>query len=180
MDNIWIHKGKGNQYKVISENARMKDMTMPDRWVDCVIYSPMYDNQYEMFSREKYDFYDKFEKQEKTTVGQVIVRFYRENGEWYADIPNHTKEENQMVMGSDLALDFLAKDRNEIILTLSDEVGDGLNMLHFHRLDHDDDGAYYQVCGSYDLIEPIWICNVTHDVFGEHPEDIYLRSFERK
>lgn len=61
MDNIWIHKETGNKYKVISDNARMKDMTMPDRWVDCVIYSPMYDNQYEMFSRWKSDFYDKFE-----------------------------------------------------------------------------------------------------------------------
>lgn len=61
MDNIWIHKETGNKYKVISDNARMKDMTMPDRWVDCVIYSPMYDNQYEMFSRWKLDFYDKFE-----------------------------------------------------------------------------------------------------------------------
>lgn len=33
------------------------------------------------------------------------VRFYKENGKWYADIPNHTKEENEMVMGSDDALD---------------------------------------------------------------------------
>lgn len=108
------------------------------------------------------------------------VRFYKEDGEWFADIPNHTKEENQMVMGADTALDFLAQDRNEITLTLSDEVDDDLYMLHFHRVEHDDDGAYYQVCGIYDLIEPIWICNVTHDVFGEHPEDIYMFKFERK
>lgn len=54
-------KATGNLYKVISDNARMKDMTMPDRWVDCVIYTPLHENQYEMFSRWKDDFYDKFE-----------------------------------------------------------------------------------------------------------------------
>lgn len=70
MDNVWIHKKTGNKYKVISENARMKDMTMPDRWVDCVIYSPMYENEYEMFSRAKYDFYNSFEK-EKTVKDKI-------------------------------------------------------------------------------------------------------------
>lgn len=107
------------------------------------------------------------------------VRFYKEDGNWYADIPNHTKEENEMIMGSDVALDYLAQGKNEITLTLSDEQTYEY-MVHFNRVEHDDDGAYYQACGNYDLLEPIWICNVTHDVFGEHPEDIYLLKFERK
>lgn len=62
MSNIWKYKKTENLYKVISENARMKDPSMPDRWIDCVIYSPINENQYEMFAREKFDFYDKFEK----------------------------------------------------------------------------------------------------------------------
>lgn len=101
------------------------------------------------------------------------VRFYKENGNWYADIPNHTKEENEMVMGSDMALDFIAKDKNEVTLTLSDEQTYDY-LVHFNMTEHDEDGAYYQACGDYDLLYPIWICNVTHDIFGEHPEDLYI------
>ena len=106
------------------------------------------------------------------------IRFYKENDNWYADIPSHTKEENEMVMGSDLALEFLAKGANEITLTLSTECTDDY-LVYFKMCEHDDDGAYYQGYADYDLLEPIWICNVTHDVFGEHPEDIYLLNFER-
>lgn len=109
------------------------------------------------------------------------VRFYKENGKWYADIPNHTKEENEMVMGSDDALDWLLdsandwrdEEKNEITLTLSDEDTNEY-VFHFSRAEHDEDGAYYQACGDYDLLYPIWICNVTHDVFGEHPENLYI------
>lgn len=70
MDNIWKHKKTGKLYKVISENARMKNLSDIDRWIDCVIYSPMYENEYEMFSRAKCDFYNSFEK-EKTVEDKI-------------------------------------------------------------------------------------------------------------
>lgn len=109
---------------------------------------------------------------------EKTVRFYKEDDNWYADIPNHTKEENQMVMGSDDVLNFLSDGGNEIKLTVSDkETSDFI--AHFNRVEHDEDGAYYQACGNYDMLYPIWICNVTHDVFGEHPQDIYLTNFEK-
>lgn len=105
------------------------------------------------------------------------VRFYKEDDRWFADIPNHTKEENEMVMGSDTALDYLAQGKSEVTFELSDEQTYEY-IVHFNRVEHDDYGAYYQACCNYELLEPIWICNVTHDVFGEHPEDIYLLKFE--
>ena len=47
---------------------------------------------------------------------------------------------------------------------------------------HDDDGAFYSVEANTTLyrgkLTEIWICNVTHDVFGEHPEDIYVYNIE--
>ena len=105
------------------------------------------------------------------------IIFYKEDNKWFADIPNHTREENEMVMGSDTALDYLAKGNNEITLEVSDDETYEY-IVHFNRIEHDDDGAYYQSCGNYELLEPIWICNVTHDIFGEHPEDIYLLKIE--
>lgn len=110
---------------------------------------------------------------------KTTVKFYKEDGNWYADIPNHTKEENEMVMGSDDALDFLSDGGDKIELTLSDEETFDF-IVHFNRTEHDEDGAYYQACGNYDMLYPIWICNVTHDVFGEHPKDIYLLSFDKQ
>lgn len=80
-------------------------------------------------------------------------------------------------MGSDEALDYLSQDKNEVTLTLSDE-NTYEYVAHFNRTEHDDDGAYYQVCGNYDILGQIWLCNVTHDVFGEHPEDIYLLNIK--
>lgn len=61
--NIYKCKSNGQLYEVISENARMKDPSF-DRWLDCVIYRPFCDSQYEMFSRLSTDFYDKFSKEE--------------------------------------------------------------------------------------------------------------------
>ena len=78
-----------------------------------------------------------------------------------------------MVMGSDTALDALSQGKNEIILEVSDEFMSNY-IYHFTITEHDDDGAYYQLQDNCDILEPIWICNVTHDVFGEHPNNIYL------
>lgn len=60
---IYIYKNgdKDKLYKVISNNAKMKDINTGE-WIDCIIYVPLYENRYEMFSREKKDFYEKFEK----------------------------------------------------------------------------------------------------------------------
>ena len=32
------------------------------------------------------------------------LRFFKENDKWYADVPDHTLEDNEMVFGSDILL----------------------------------------------------------------------------
>ena len=59
-NNVWIQKSTGKKYTVVSENGRLKTPDT-DKWFDCVIYSPLYENQYEMFAREKTSFYNEFE-----------------------------------------------------------------------------------------------------------------------
>ena len=81
-----------------------------------------------------------------------------------------SNDQEKAIQPSSLSSD---EEKNEITLTLSDEDTNEY-VFHFNRTEHDDDGAYYQACGDYDLLYPIWICNVTHDVFGEHPEDLYI------
>lgn len=101
------------------------------------------------------------------------IKFFRLNGRWYADIQNHTLEDNEMIMGSEVLLEKFANGSDEVTVKVSDKpIPDYL--IRMYRTEHDSDGAWYQlVVMSYES-EQIWICNVTHDVFGEHPEDLYI------
>ena len=99
-----------------------------------------------------------------------------------------------MVMGSDTALDLMSDNKDEIVLTLSDE-DDEHSILTMTMKEHDSEGAYYILSGFLynkfldlfaldsstlpsDITNEIWICNVTHDVFGSHPKNIYLLKIE--
>ena len=57
---VWIHKKYNREYRVVSDNARLKNSN--GEWIDCVIYAPLYENEFEMFAREKDSFYKEFEK----------------------------------------------------------------------------------------------------------------------
>lgn len=59
-ERVWIHKKYNREYRIVSDNARLKDSD--GKWIDCVIYAPLYENEFEMFAREKDSFYKEFEK----------------------------------------------------------------------------------------------------------------------
>ena len=119
------------------------------------------------------------------------LRFFKQDGKWYADVPNHDLADNEMVFGADAILESLAIDKDEVKIILSDSmVSDYL--LRLVQTEHDNDGAWYEFNGPLyaavmagmiefgDLSEnKIWICNVTHDVFGEHPKEIYILKIDR-
>ena len=125
---------------------------------------------------------------------ETKLRFFKRDKKWYADVPNHTLEENEMIMGSDTARDLMSDNKDEIVLTLSDE-DDEHSILTMTMKEHDSEGAYYTLSGFLynkfldlfaldsstlpsDITNEIWICNVTHDVFGSHPKNIYLLKIE--
>ena len=111
------------------------------------------------------------------------IRFYKEDGQWYADVKGHSKEDNEMVAGADLVLDAMSAGRNSVYLNVSDKIYPKAKFL-FHRVDHNQYGATYVVLenhpdapalsgGFLDLPQKkFWLCNVTHTFFGEHPEYI--------
>ena len=125
---------------------------------------------------------------------ETKLRFFKKDNKWYADVPNHTLDENEMVMGADTVLDLIADNKNEVILTLSDE-DNKHSMLTMTIKEHDSEGAYYTISGflynkfldlfnldsssvSFDITNEVWVCNVTHDVFGNHPNNIYVLNVE--
>ena len=54
-----LHVKYGREYKIVSGNMRMKDSEKG--WIDAVTYAPLYENEFEMFTREKESFLKEFE-----------------------------------------------------------------------------------------------------------------------
>ena len=123
---------------------------------------------------------------------ETKLRFFKQDNKWYVDVPNHTLEENEMV--ADTVLDLIADNKDEVILTLSDE-DDKHSMLTMTIKEHDSEGAYYTISGflynkfldlfdldsssvSFDITNEVWVCNVTHDIFGTHTNNIYVLNVE--
>lgn len=103
-------------------------------------------------------------------------RFFKLNSRWYADVPGHTLEENEMVCGADSLLEEISKFLNSPEVTLDLDIAPvDFPFAILTQIEHDDDGATYKVDSSLNT-GLVWICNVTHDVLGEHPERIYINS----
>lgn len=105
------------------------------------------------------------------------IRFIKDNGFWYADLPAYidaggNMEDCLMVAGADTWLDFLAgKDAKEITLTIGTTPLQE-KLVRYHK---DDGGATY-IAHTYkeeDINHQLWLCPVTLFVFGEYPNTIY-------
>ena len=118
-----------------------------------------------------------------TSLRNRELRFYRMGDEWFADVPQHTREENQMVAGADTLLDEVSGGANEVKVVLSSDVENpGEWKLHLHLVEHDRYGATYKVTAAGQSGSQLaWLCNVMHTVFGgEHPTDIYIHTISAK
>ena len=118
------------------------------------------------------------------------IRFFKINegpqAGWYADVPNHTLEENEMVAGSDTFLEEVDQmtDRDgEVFVTCSDNNETGSFIAKLLIKNHNQWGATYILTGpmaaQHDAVGfELWNCNVTHDVLGEHPRSIYIHDIQ--
>ena len=118
-----------------------------------------------------------------TSTVRKELRFYRSGSEWFADVPQHTKAENQMVAGADTLLDEVSGGADQVKVVLSSDVATPDEWkLHLHLVEHDVYGATYKVkAAGQDGSQLAWLCNVMHTVFGgEHPTDIYIHTISTK
>jgi len=113
------------------------------------------------------------------------LEFFKQDGRWYADVPEHTLDENEMILGSDEFLEKISRGNERIAMEFSTDSADSY-LVKLSMSSHDEDGAEYLMSGPFiDAIEEggvtlpltIWICNVTHTVLGEHPDVIYITRF---
>ena len=98
-----------------------------------------------------------------------------EDGRWFVVLPDYDgpQEDLEMVDGADKLLDVLTTDGLYVNLRISLEYDS--DMYHLHLVKHDELGGTYEVMnhGRF-LHKDIWLCNVVHDIIGEHPEDIWF------
>lgn len=102
------------------------------------------------------------------------IKFERfDDGRWFVVFPEYEgpQEDLEMVEGADKFLDMVTEDNLEVNLYVSTE--ELVFGITFELISHDDFGAYYNVLGFPEYEGTIWLCNVAHEFFGEHPEKIY-------
>lgn len=115
------------------------------------------------------------------------ILFEKHGDTWYADVDGHTMEENEMIGGADTFLDIMSKGKKAVYMDVSDCVYPKAKLI-LKRIDHDEYGATYQVLRYHHLPggllhearipelanRELWLCNVVHTFFGEHPEYISI------
>lgn len=103
-----------------------------------------------------------------------------EDGRWYVVLPEYEgdHEDLEMVENSDKMLDALTTDGMYATLDVSlEEPADG-DYFSMEMESHDDFGAFYNVEGCPLFSGTIWLCNVVHSVFREHPDTLYCKVID--
>lgn len=108
---------------------------------------------------------------------ELRMRFYKEEGLWYADVKGWPGPKGMLLMvdGADTFLDYLSNNGNEISLDLSLDPKQGYDVLNYRYPHPGNDGAYYSTQMSEDE-HILWLCGVTEFVFGFMPEEVWYRK----
>lgn len=101
-----------------------------------------------------------------------------EDGRWYVVFPEYSgpHEDLEMVAGADRMLDALSTDGLYAKLSISESECDMDEDCFTLELEaHDDDGGWYNVIDCPSFQGTIWLCNVVHEFFEDHPQILYCR-----
>lgn len=98
-----------------------------------------------------------------------------EDGRWFFVFLSYDgdQEDLEMVDGADVFLDFITTDGMYVNMEIDTEEHPDWGSLSL--IAHDELGGTYQVQGIEGFNQDVWLCNVVHEVFGEHPEIIYFK-----
>jgi len=106
-------------------------------------------------------------------------RFYvTPEKQWFIDLPEWEGEkwELEMVSGADTLCTVLAQGEEEVQISFSETGFDGATV----RLEYDfphEGGAWYKLYTDHSSIPgyPVWLCHVTKFVFGDLPQEIFIK-----
>jgi len=112
-----------------------------------------------------------------------VYRFVKEGRDWYIDLPEYlaqggSRGDLQMVEGADAMLDVIAEKQLEVNFILRREYFEGAVLLVLiERCDPYIGGGYYllESLEGKEYNKKMWLCGVTEFVFGELPNEIFLK-----
>ncbi len=112
-----------------------------------------------------------------------VYRFIKEGRDWYIDLPEYlakggSRGDLQMVEGADAMLDVIAEKKLEVSLILRREYFEGADRLVLiEKCDPYVGGGYYllESLEGKKYNQKMWLCGVTEFVFGELPNEIFLK-----
>ena len=125
----------------------------------------------------------------------MVLQFERwEDGRWFIVLPltdGLIQDDLEMVCGADTLLDCINNGSDIVSIAVATENTPNLSKegwdAHCNLIEHDEFGGTYTICtdnaNDIPLDNHFWLCNVTHNIFGEHPNEIYFKiveSYERK
>lgn len=109
--------------------------------------------------------------------------FVKEGRDWYIDLPLYIEQggsrgDLQMVEGADKMLDLISDGRNEVSLfidRISFAGSDELRLIE--KCDPYIGGGYYNLKAfeGKEFNQTMWLCAVTEYVFGDLPEQIFIK-----
>ena len=106
----------------------------------------------------------------------ITLTFLNDGYGWFADVPNHLRGQNAMVCGADKVVDWMSAGCNRVDVqfrTVKPKKDDPRKPIcTLKRFCHHSGGAEYLVRGISKIPFPAFICDVCHDVTGEHPKFI--------
>ena len=97
------------------------------------------------------------------------------DGRWYVILPEYDGDQKdlEMVGGADTFLENLTG--NGLYVTVDVSLEDTTkHPIKLKLVAHDVIGGTYQVENFDGFHQEVWLCNVVHFIFGEHPENIYI------
>ena len=107
-------------------------------------------------------------------------RFYKEQDNWYVDLPldQFTKPELEMVQGCDVMLDMLSGYTEEVMMDVSLFPFEGSELMLLLNKGREEGGAYYTVetVGGEKFGATVWLCSVLFSVYGEYPNTLYFKK----
>lgn len=101
-----------------------------------------------------------------------------EDGRWFVVFPEYDgdQEDLEMVDGADTFLDYITTDGMYVSMEI--DIKEHLDWNILTLVAHDEMGGTYEVSGVEGFNQDIWLCNVVHEFFGEHPESIYFKCMD--
>jgi hypothetical protein len=109
--------------------------------------------------------------------------FIKEDNHWYITAPEHSSPEDRSAYsvlsdGVHRLLDFVARGRKKVTLTMDTEPFDGADLLELTALGSPTEGGgYYRLFSRMGklIAQTLWLCDISLLVFGDIPERIYIR-----